>query len=100
MIEIADFLAQGCSEVRLSNIVCDSEGNVGKEGRVNVSAYKSSYANVDEIKSTLMLARYNTIRLEHLRVLADIRHETIGVGRNAHRVTHNVHKLAYDKIHH
>lgn len=50
-----------------------------------------------------MLARYNGIgpgAPEYLRVLADIRHETIRVNRNAHRVTHNIHKLAYDEIHH
>lgn len=50
-----------------------------------------------------MLAGYNRIgpgTLEYLRVPADIRHETIWVGRNPQRVAHNVHKLAYDKIHH
>ena len=103
MIEIADFLAQGRSEVGLSDVIRDSEGNVGKECRVDVCAYKSSYSDVDKVQSTMMLAKYNRIEPgvpEYLRVLADIRHETIGVGRNAHRVTHDIHKLAYDKIHH
>lgn len=48
MIEIADFLAQGRSEVGLSDVVCDSEGNVGKQGRVDVGAYKSSYSDIDK----------------------------------------------------
>lgn len=49
MVEIADFLAQGGSKVRLSDVVCDSEGNIGKEGRVDVGAYKSSYSDVDKV---------------------------------------------------
>lgn len=52
MVEKADLLAQGCSEVGLSDIACQPEGDVCKERRVYVSEAKPGYADVDKVKTS------------------------------------------------